>query len=1065
LAVVNTSNSTFRRASKIIALLLPFLLLTTFSAFSQITISKINVSLEDIFFAITKQAGYNVIYKEEQIQKANKVSINVENASVTSVLDFLARLLPIKYSISGKNITIDFDANNGTPGSPPGIALTGKVTDASGNPLPGTTISIKNVKGIGAIVNSDGEFALYDIDPASTLEISHIGYDTRIIKLDNRKTLLIALNLQVRSLEEFVTNGYTSTPRKYEVGSIKKINFDQIPKQIGNNIFAAIQGRIPGMMITQQSGLPGSPYRVQIRGQRSIGLSGQLPNNSPLFVVDGVPFLSSSESISQKGGVLSNNPFSTLNPEDIESIEVLKDANATSIYGSLGANGVVLITTRRAKVGVASLNLNIYSGLSTITRAPDLMNTEEYLAMRKEAFRNDNEIPNVNNAPDLSTWNNNRYNNWKDLLIGGTAHFTDAHLRFAGGSQYTQFALSGGYNRETTVFPTDQGKSFTSASFNFSHKTPSKKLEFNLSASYGYDRNKLFAVDPTQFIASVPNSPNPFKEDGTLNFGGPLESAFSNPFAYLYQPYNVTMERLTTGFRLEYRPIKKLSLRTSAGYNLISCDEVYQIPIASQDPRNSPTGAASFATSKNRNWIIEPQVEYWDTTTNSNLKILVGSSLGSRTGISNLLDGFNYTNDAGLNSISNAGTVTAINDYSQYKVISAYALINYILQKKYIVEATVRRDGSSRFGPNRKFGNFASLAAGWIFTNEKLMGKPSSVLSFGKLRLAYGTSGNDQIGDYQFLDAWVNNTRNPYQNPTILPSRLANLDYHWEVQRSLDIGLDLEFFKKRFMLSATFNQGRTGDQLLSITLPVQTGFARVIRNYPALTQNRNLEIELTSSNIRSKDWSWNTSINISFLRNKLVRFPDLKNSDYGNNRFVIGKPLNIVWGYRTGEMDKNTGIYPILDRNGKKIDIPTSLPTLDDQVVLGTYDPEYFGGMENKIDWKNWQLQFLFQFVKQMGQDPIYSNDRVPGYAVNQPRSLLNRWVTSGSNAPYPEYTQSGNSPAAISWFFVNSSDLAFSDASYIRLKNISLTYDLPESWFRNLKIRNVVYMCLDKIF
>jgi TonB-dependent starch-binding outer membrane protein SusC len=1057
LTVTGIGNRRLTHKIKITALLIPFLLLVTISAFSQITISKTNVSLEEVFFDITRQAGYNIIFKEEQIQKAGKVTINVFNASVTSVLDLLVKQQAFRYSIADRIVTIEFGVSSLDPNSPPKFVVIGKVTDPSGNPLAGTSVRIKN--GIGGVtVDSNGDFVLNDINPASTLEFSHVGYDTRMVKLNNQKNLSITLSRQVRSLEEVVTNGYTSTIRKYEVGSIKKIVFDDIPQQVGGNLFAAIQGRIPGMIITQQSGLPGSPYRVQLRGQRSIGIAanGQLPNNAPLFIVDGVPFLSSSESIAQKGGILTNNPFSTLNPNDIESIEVLKDANATSIYGSLGANGVVLITTKKPKVGTASLSMNFNTGFSTITRAPDFMDTKEYLAMRREAFKNDGEIPDQVNAYDLLTWDNNRYNDWKDLLIGGTARVNSAHLRFSGGSQNTQFVVSGGYNKETTVFPSDHGKSFSSTGINFSHNSPNKKLDLTISASYGYDRNKMIARDPTEGIYYSPNAPNPLKEDGRLNFGAPGEYPFSNnPFANFHQPYNITTERLTTGLRVAYKILPKLSLRTNAGYNLITCEELYQLPIASLDPLFSPTGSASFGNSKNRNWILEPQAEYKDSIGNGDFRILVGGSMRSRSAIADLLNGDNYVNDAGLNSINNAGTITALYDNNQYRVISGYAMVNYNFHDKYILEITGRRDGSSRFGPNRKFGTFGSIGTGWIFSNEKLMNKLFPVFSFGKLRFTYGSSGNDQIGDYQFLDAWITNPRYPYQNPTIMPSRLADQDYRWEIQKSFDIGLDLGFYKNRFMLSATFNQSRTSNQLAAVTLPVQTGFNKVVRNYPAVTQNRNLELELTSNNIRTRNWKWNTSINFSILKNKLLKFPDLMNTDYGTNRFVIGKPLNIVWGYRTGELDKNTGVYSILDKDGKPIAIPGTLPSIADQVVLGTYDPKFFGGMENTIEWKKWKFQFLFQFVKQMAPHPIFGNDKAPGLIINQPRSVLDRWVSQGDNARYPKYTQSGNSMAYISWYSLNTSDLAFTDASFIRLKNISLTYSLPPDWFRKLKLKN----------
>jgi TonB-linked SusC/RagA family outer membrane protein len=1057
LVVTDHNNRMVTHFMKISALLIPILFFASLSSYSQITLNKRNATLLEIFNEITAQSKLSLLYDKEQLIRTNRISINVVNASVKTTLDICVAQQPFQYTIGDNSVMIEFDQSKLLPDSPPKIVLTGRIVDNSGNAIPGANVSIKDESGGGVTANSNGEFQLNDIPPNTTLEFSHIGYDSRIVKLNNQKEIFITLSRQIKSLEEFVTNGYTSTIRKYEVGSIKKIVFDELPQQVGNNLFAAMQGRIPGMIVTQQSGLPGSPYRVQLRGQRSIGVtpSGQLPNNAPLFVVDGVPFLSSSESIAQRGGILTNNPFTTINPEDIESIEVLKDANATAIYGSLGANGVVLITTKKAKAGAASFNANIYSGLSSITRSPDFLNTDEYLAMRREAFKNDGEVPDQMNAYDILKWNNNRYNNWKDLLIGGTAHINNVHLRFSAGTQFTQFIVSGGFNKETTVFPSNNGKAMTSTSVTFSHNSPNKKLDFNLSGSYGYDRNKMIATDPTQDINLPPNAPNPLKDDGKLNFGAPDEYPFSNnPFAIFQQPYNVTTERITTAIRIAYKILPTLSLRISSGYNLISCDEVFKLPIASQDPLTNPTGSANFGNSKSRNWILEPQLEYRDSLGKGDFKVLIGSSLRNRIGIADLLQGTNYTNDAALNSINNAGNITAFSDYNQYKVISGYALINYNFYDKYILEITGRRDGSSRFGPNRMFGTFGSIGTGWIFSNEKIINDLYPIFSFGKLRFDYGSSGNDQIGDYQFLDAWINNPRFPYQNQTIIPSRLADKNYRWEIQKSLDLGMDLGFFKNRLMIYATFNQSRVSNQLIAMNLPVQTGFNKVIRNFPAVTQNRNLELEITSNNIKQRDWKWNTAFNTSFLRNKLVKFPGLYTTEYGTNRFVIGKPLNIVWGYRTGGLDKNTGVYNILDQNGKPIDLSTTFPSNSDLVILGTIDPKFFGGIENTIEWKGLKFQFLFQFVKQKSFHPIYRDDRSPGFIINQPRSVLDRWVSPGDDARYPKYTQSGGSLAYVSWYSGTSSDLSLTDGSFIRLKTISLEYNLAPQWLKKLSLK-----------
>ncbi|MEO5564405.1 MAG: hypothetical protein ABIR18_13245, partial [Chitinophagaceae bacterium] len=645
-----------------------------------------------------------------------------------------------------------------------------------------------------------------------------------------------------------------------------------------------------------------------------------------------------------------------------------------------------------------------------------------------------------------------RYTDWKKLLLGGTARFGNGHIRLAGGSDLTQFALSVGFNKETTVFPGDNGKSFTSATLNIEHKSPGGKLELSLNTSYGFDKSKLFSRDPTVGLNTPPNSPAPRDSVGRLNFrenGHP----FSNPLAALSQPYNMIMERMTSGARLNYKIWRWLNLRVNAGYNIITGDETLVFPISSQDPASNPTGLATFGTNKSRNWIVEPQLEFADTIGNGLLKAVGGSSLRSRTGIADLQEGFGYTNDASLNSINNAVTVTASHDYNEYRVISAYGLINYKWNGKYIIEGTIRRDGSSRFGPNRKFGTFSSLAGSWIFSNERFINDAFPILSFGKLRATYGTTGNDQIGDYQFLDAWEA-PRYPYQNPTLIPSRLADADYRWERQRSIDIGMDLGFFKDRLLLSVTWNQGRTGNQLVAFTLPVQTGFNKVIKNFPAVTQNRNVEIVVTSENVNRIDFQWTTSLNLSIQRNKLIKFPGLETTDYGQNK-LIGEPLNLFWGYRTAGLDKDLGIYRFLDKNNKVIDFNSTLPSDDDFVNLGTFDPDYYGGLQNTIKYKKWQLSFLFYFVKQLGVDPVYGGDKPPGFPLNQPLNVLKRWQQPGDASVYQQYTQSVNSFAYYSWYSANTSDLALTDASFIRLKTLGLSYNLTFNRSKRIIIKS----------
>lgn len=1025
-------------------LFITFLLVTALLAgewvhAQTITLSKKNATLESIFFEVSKQTGFNFFYSEAQMREAGKVTIDVRNATLKEVLEICFRAQPFGYSIEDSSVILkskEIPQNTVVSSS-----VRGKVTDINGLPLPGANIKVKGISN-GVVADIDGSFELKDVNPKAILEISHVGYETKEIRPTSTNNVLIRLETGTKVLEEVVTNGYRTTTRRDELGSSKRITAEQIAQQPVNNPLAAMQARVPGMVVTQRGGLPGTPFSIQIRGQRSIGDQPTIPPpNSPLFIVDGVPFLNSSQSLTQRSRIVANSPFNTINPADIESIEILKDANATSIYGSLGANGVVLITTKRAKSRETNITADFYTGFTKITRAPDYMNTRQYVEMRTEAIHNDGESINPGNAPDLTFWGTTRYTNWKKLLIGGTGRVMNAHVSLSGGLKYTQFTVSLGYNKETTVFPTDHGKTLTSASVTINHKTENSKFDFSLVSSYGNDKTNLISGDPTAFINSLPNAPGPYDSLGHLVFRD-RTLPFNNPFSYFFQPYTFIMERLTTGIRMNYKITTWLNLRTNAGYTFITGDETLQIPISSQDPALSQGGVASFANSKNKNWIIEPQLEFSKKVGRGQLKAMTGISFREQVDKRSAVDGTGYTSDVYLNSIAGAATVKSFSFYEQYRISSLYGLINYSLNRKYLLEATVRRDGSSRFGPNKQFANFGSVAAGWIFSDEKFMQDKLPFLSHGKIRVSYGTTGNDQINDYRYLDTWTGTGVFPYQNPAIRPLRPANNDYRWELQKSLDLGLDLGFCENKITVSATWNQSRTSDQIISRTLPAQTGFVSIVENYPAVVQNQSLEFELTITKTFSSKLNWNSSLNLTIPRNKLLKFPNIESTVYGKNLLVVGQPLYLAWGYRTAGLDTSTGVYQILDKNGKPINFP-SLPTADDLVNLGTYDRNYFGGFQNTINLGQWQLYFLLQYVKEKGPQSVYASSIPPGSIANQPVYVLNRWQQAGNQAPYQKYTQNPSSAAFRAGTDIANSDLAFTDASYIRLKNIGLAYDL----------------------
>lgn len=1004
--------------------------------------------IDSVFNAIQNQSKFTFFYKPGWLELARPVTIHVEDYPLLEAVELIFSNQDFTFVLSGRIFTIvsKNDAPQNFP-SPP-LLITGKITGDNDMPLR-ANIQVQGTS-TGTTADSNGYFKLNAPVKNAVLSISHIGYQPVIVKAEAGQPLLnISMEVEPRSLDEVVKKGYTISSRRNNLGTVTRITTEEIGRQPVNNFLAALEGRTPGVTIVQNGGLPGAEFSVQIRGQRSIGTSPfSLPPNSPLFIIDGVPFLSSSETLIQRTNLSAYSPFSTIDPSDIESIEILKDANSTSIYGSFGANGVVLITTKKPKYGKTSVDLNMYTGIGKITRAPDYMNTQQYLQMRREAFANDGAIMSDANAYDLLRWDTTRYTNWKDLLIGGTSHLSNLHLRISGGTQKTNFTASAGYNRESTVFPLDFGKTLVSFSIQLTHTSDDDKFELSIISSYGNDRSRLPFRDITEDIKLTPNAPSPFNIDGTLKFsenGIP----FANPFTSLYQPTNFTMERLTTSTRVSYKIFPWLQAKTNMGYSTITGNQESFFPIASQDSATNPTAYATYGNSRNVTWIVEPQIELnRNLFYKAKLKILAGTSFREQSGRSDLTNAYGYPNDYYMESRQNPASLVYATDKKIYRISSAYGLINFNWNRKYMIEATWRRDGSSRFGPEKQFASFGSIAGGWIFSNEKFIQQLFPFISYGKLRASYGTTGNDQIGDYQFLDVWVS-TLVPFPVSSFKPSRLYNNDYSWELHKSFDLGFDLGLFDDRIMLSAIWNKSRTGNQLIGVTLPTQTGFSSILENFDALVQNSNIEAELSTSNINNKQFKWKTSFNISLPKNKLVKFPGLASSNYGA-AYNIGSPLNLAWRYRVAGVDPATGIYRILDKNNNVIDMTNQLPSLEDLVPVATYNPRFYGGLQNSFQIGNWQIELLFQFVKQKGLNQIAFGSTSAGFIpINQTLDLLQHWQKPGETSMYQQYTQSVISPAYLAAYFYEMSDATVSDNSFIRLKNASVSYKLPGKWMR----------------
>jgi TonB-linked SusC/RagA family outer membrane protein len=1024
----------------------------------SINLNVQKVPVKEVFTAIEKQAGVSFAYNEEVVKDLPKISLKI-NAPLNKVLQSLSDQLPLQFKQAGDIIAVSKIVKIKNVAKPkvaetitPFLKITGNVTDEKGKPLSGASIIIRGTNR-GTVTDTRGNFNLEDVPVNGILIVSFTAYISQEIEINGRAIINIQLQPTNNKLDEVQIIGYGTTSRRLSTGSESKITAEDIEKQPVNNVLAAMEGQIPGVYISQQTGVPGGNFTIQIRGQNSIS-SG----NNPLYIIDGVPFTATtlSSNTLTSGITQTGNPLNSINPLDIESVEVLKDADATAIYGSRGSNGVVLITTKKGKAGKTDFNVNFSQGVGEIEKKMNLLNTTQYLEMRHEAFKNDGATPSLDNGDyDLLQWDTTRNTDWQKVLIGNTAHITNAQTTVSGGSEQTQFLIGVGYRDETTVFPQQFGfgdRKF-STNVNLSHSTIDKKFNITFSANYTVDNSILPEDDPTQqALVLPPDAPKIYNSDGSLNWAG---SSWINPFANLYDNVNSQTNNLISNSVISYKPLQNLQIKVNLGYTRMTIDETAQYPIMAQDPAYAPlTGAAAFNNGSIETWIVEPQINWNDKLPIGDLSVLLGGTFQQNSSQSNVLYGTNYSNDDLLGTIASAGAIYLISsDYTKYRYNSIFTRINYDYEHKYLLTITGRRDGSSRFGPNRQFANFGSVGAAWIFSEEGFFKNLlSNVLSFGKLRGSYGLTGNDQIADYGFLNTYTP-TSYPYQGVSgLIPSRLANADYGWETNKKTELGIELGFLSSRILLDVDYYRNLSSNQLVGITLPSITGFTSIQANLPATVQNTGIEVELNANIIKTKNLTWTTALNLSVPRNKLLAYPNLATSTNANT-YTIGSSLFTKKVYEYIGVDPATGISQYVDFDGDG-----QITSPNDKQGLKQVAQSFYGGLQNSVRYKSISLDFTFQFVKQTGYNYTYSNGfSAPGFLGNQPTYVLSRWTQPGDHTNVQQFTESTSS-AAYAAYTLSSSSLAsnsISDASFVRLRNLQFSYSLSSEWFKRNHLEN----------
>ena len=1013
------------------------------------------VSIDEVFDMISGQTDYTFIYHAHIFKNTPKIHLKQGTILANKLLEESLSIDDFNFEVRENNTIVITQKTTDKVRQDP-IRVTGKVTDEAGAPLPGVTVRIAGTNR-GVASDFDGNFAITVPNSATILEFTSIGFATQEITVGNQTILNVTMQEAVNELDEVVLNaGYYNTTKKEATGSIAKVEAKSIEKQPVSNPLAAMQGRMAGVTITQTTGVPGGGFDINIRGLNSLRREG----NKPLVLIDGMPFSTETLSNFQVGGSLfapgsGVSALNSINPSDIESIEILKDADATAIYGSRGANGVVLITTKKGESGKTEFSVNMYSGFSTVEKRLDLMNTEQFIEMRREGVVNDGFGTFLENPafdtfwPDIKIWDQNRNTDWQEELIGGTAHTTNMQASVSGGNENTQFLLSGGYHKETTVFPGDFDYGKISAHLKLSHVSNNDRFKLSFSSSYVTDKNNLLDQDLTgESLRLQPNAPALYDEEGNLNWEN---STWINPLAKLERKYLGKTNNLISNAELEYKLGKGLILKTNLGFNTIDFRESSAIPSTVFDPalgRGSEFSVLFLNNTSRRSWIIEPQINWNMELGKGKLDLLAGTTFQERTSDIFVQKGTGFPNNSLIDNIGAASTFRIFESgNTEYRYSALFGRINYNFDGKYILNLTGRRDGSSRFGPGKQFANFGAIGAAWIFSKESFL-KDNPVLSFGKLRGSFGITGSDQIGDYQFLDTYSLVDGVNYEGTTPLtPTQLFNSDFAWENNEKLEFALDLGLLKDRIFLSAAYYRNESSNQLVGLPLSRLTGFTSIQTNFPATVQNTGLEFEL-NTNVRKGEFRWESNLNITIPKNKLVAFPDLDQSDAYKNTLVVGEPLNIVKLYESTGVDPDTGVYSFTDFNNDDI------INQDDRQVIQSLDPKFYGGFNNSFTYKGLQFDFLFQFVKQTGPNFAATGGILGGTANSAAIYIKDRWQEAGNIASIQRYTFGLNNDAVAGFFNYRNSDLAYTDASFIRLKNVSLSYELSKKWTKEFKVR-----------
>lgn len=942
-------------------------------------------------------------------------------------------------------------------------SLVGTVIDATTRePIEGVTVQLEAVTH-SVKTDQKGKFQFVTGQKLPfTLILTFVGYQKKKIVINTSPTV-IELVPSSEDLEEVVVVGYGTQKRRDLTGAVASLP-ENLLRQPVSSLDQTLKGGISGVQVTQTSGQPGGGVSIRIRGGASIQ-----GGNEPLYVIDGFPVYNQTESTGVGSGTPVN-PLASINPADIEGIEVLKDAAATAIYGSRGANGVVLVTTKKGKAGHVQLNYDGSLGVQRVLKKIDVLNAHDFAILRNEAlydanpslgpnqYRKQNEIDQLGEGTD---WQKEAFR---------TGNIQNQQLSLSGGAEKVQYFLAANYfDQEGVIVNTDFKRLGFRSNIN---ANPFDRLQVGANLSINKTNAQIAPTGIVNALLIMPPTATIYEPNGSYTLRNPFENIFANPIATLKETTNASngLRILGTSYA-QYRILQGLQAKVLFGVDLNNRNDKFYLPSYIYEGAGSK-GEASLGNLNGTSWLNENTLTYNGVIGQHNFNALLGFTQQEnkndlfRAGAQNFV-----TDDLLFNNLQSGSIIIRPgSDVYNWVLHSYLARVNYNYANKYYASASIRRDGSSRFGADNKWGNFPSLAFSWRVANESFFKQAFPGIDDFKIRTSFGTTGNQEIGQYQSLSTlyslnylFGNNVVTGFSS-----QRVPNKNLGWETTFQYDAGFDLVLFRNRLQFTFDYYYKKTKDLLLNVEIPWTSGYATSLQNFGSVS-NKGIELSLKSKNLQG-NLSWNTDLNISFNRNKVLTIGEGATSYISGNYIIkVGQPLGTFYGTVTdgilqlGEENSKGGgtgnANPKAgDRLYKDINGDGQFTTANDRTIIGNAQPDFIFGISNTFSYKGFDLSFLIQGT--VGNDLLNINrQNLEMFTGQQNASIdaLDRWTP---DHPSQQYPRAKLDPAPIF------SDQFVESGSFARLKSLQFGYSFPKEWLKNAHISNLnLYLAAQNLF